>query len=74
MNPWPALCQLFVFGVWNKIQYIHPKHKATHFLFVSVDQLFVIPVLQFARSLSSGHGGVEDEELSTTFCCLEGRE
>lgn len=45
--------------------------NATHFLFLRVDQLFVIPVFQFARSLSGGHGGVKDEELSTALCCLQ---
>lgn len=45
--------------------------NATHFLLLGVHQLFVIPVLQFARSLGGGHGGVEDEELSTALCCLQ---
>lgn len=39
-------------------------------LFLRVDQLFVVPVLQFARSLGRGHGRVEDEEFSAAFCSL----
>lgn len=50
------------------------RKKETHFFFVCVNQLFVVPVLQFARSLGSGHGGLEDEELSATFCCLQDGE
>lgn len=51
----------------------YSQHRsATHFLFFGVDQLFVVSVLQFARSLGSGHGGVENKELSTAFCCLTG--
>lgn len=58
----------------NQIPVLAAGKAWTHLLFLSVDQLFVIPVLQFTGSLGGWHGGVEDEELSATFCCLEGRE
>lgn len=50
------------------------NNTVSHFLLVSVNQLFVISILQFPRSLSGGHGRVEDEELPAAFCCLEGRQ
>lgn len=53
---------------------LHSPQQATYLLFVGVDQLFVIPVLQFARSLGSGHGRLEDKELAATFCSLEERK
>lgn len=43
----------------------------THFLFLGVDQLLVVPVLQLAGGLGRRHGGVEDEELPAALGCLE---
>lgn len=48
--------------------------RRSDLLFLRVDQLLVVPVLQFARSLSRGHGRVEDEEFSAAFCSLGGRQ
>lgn len=46
----------------------------THFLFLGVDQLFVIPVLQLPGGLGGWDGGVEDEKFPATLCCLRGKE
>lgn len=54
----------------NNVTWLSTK-ALTHLLFFSVDQLFVVPVLQFAGRLGGGHGGVENEELPAAFCCLK---
>lgn len=42
-----------------------------YLLFVCVNQLFVVSVLEFSRCFCSRQGGMEDEKLPRALCCLK---